>query len=143
MGLFSDLFGAGTTPGTTSPGGLSTPEYTRHTTAPEPMTIPGNGTAPLLVRQAQADGRRPCWARGRKAMFHRWVDAAHPVPPRGAEINEKTRYYQFRSTTALVEFEDGTCARVYPNEIQFADTGGFDEYAWLPMTEGGTDDGAE
>lgn len=99
-----------------------------------------------VILRHNADGRRPCWARGRKAMFHRWVESAHPVPPRNiqaAQIDEKTRYFQYSSTQALVEFEDGTCARVWPNEVQFADLGGFDEYAWRPMTEGGREDGAE
>lgn len=112
---------------------------------PTPERVP-HPAMRIAVTMEPADDRRPCWVRGKKAMFHCWVNAAHPVPPRNVpveQIDEKTRYFQFRSTTALVEFEDGTCARVYPNEIQFADGGRFEDYAWLPMAEGGQEDGAE
>lgn len=143
MGILHDIFG--------KPGyGANTPRYD-----PPPMPkcqthspnfVPPASRIPVPeprivnVNMPQADNRRPCWARGRKAMFHRWVESAHPVPPRNIQaeqIDEKTRYFQYCSTQALVEFEDGTCARVWPNEVQFADLGGFDEYAWRPMTEGG------
>lgn len=63
-----------------------------------------------IMVQGRIDERRPCWARGRKALFHGWANVAHPVPPRGVELNEKTRFFQFRRTDALVEFEDGTVA---------------------------------
>lgn len=121
------------------------PPVPKHQT-PSPDFVPPASRIPapepriVNVNMPQADNRRPCWARGRKAMFHRWVESAHPVPPRNiqaAQIDEKTRYFQYCSTQALVEFEDGTCARVWPNEVQFADLGGFDEYAWRPMAEGG------
>lgn len=96
-----------------------------------------------IMVQGRIDERRPCWVRGRKALFHCWANVAHPVPPRGVELNEKTRFFQFRRTDAIVEFEDGTVSRCYPNEIQFADTGGFDEFDWRPMAEGGQEDGEE
>lgn len=91
--------------------------------------IPPQGTAIIIPEQIQ-DTRRPCWARGRKALFHRWVNSAHPVLPRGQEPDENSRYFQFRNVTALVEFEDGTVGRIYPNELQFADDGGFDKFTW-------------
>ncbi len=99
--------------------------------------------APRFIFREDTDQRRPCWARGRKALFHCWANVAHPVPPRGVELNEKTRFFQFRRTDAIVEFEDGTVARCYPNEIQFADDGGFDKFDWRPMAEGGQEDGEE
>lgn len=73
---------------------------------------------------------RPCIVGGRRAIFHRWVNSAHPVPPKGMEINESTRYFQFRRTDGLVEFEDGSIERVYPNEILFVDGGAFDLFDW-------------
>ncbi len=76
---------------------------------------------------------RPCYVKGRRAMFHRWANDARPQLPHGQEPGENARYYQFRSTKGLVEFEDGTVAAVWPNEIQFADGGVFHEYDWLPM----------
>jgi hypothetical protein len=116
------------------------------TTRPKPRTdngLPGSipqDFAPRFILREDADQRRPCWVRGRKALFHCWANTAHPVAPRNipAElIDEKTRFFQFRRTDGLVEFEDGTVARVYASEIQFADGGGFEKYEWLPMTEGG------
>lgn len=102
--------------------------------------------APRFILGEDPDQRRPCWVRGRKALFHCWANTAHPVAPRNipAElIDEKTRFFQFRRTDGLVEFEDGTVARVYASDIQFADGGGFEKFAWAPMIEGGQEDGAE
>ncbi len=82
---------------------------------------------------------RPCVVYGRKAIFHRWINSAHPVPPRGAEINESARYFQFRRTEALVEYEDGTVDRVFPTEIRFLDGGAFDQFDW--SAAGGESDG--
>lgn len=62
---------------------------------------------------------RPCWVDGRRAMFHRWTDSARPVKPRGMEDDETADRYQLHSVHALVEFEDGTVERVWPNTVQF------------------------
>ena len=64
---------------------------------------------------------RPCWVRDRKAVFHRWVETARPVKPKDMEDDENAEYYQLRNCHGLVEFEDGTVARVWPQDIQFAD----------------------
>ena len=71
---------------------------------------------------------RPCWVDGRKALFHRWANDARPTAPGG--VTENARFYQFRSSKAIVEFEDGMVARVWPNEVKFADTGFFDQFKW-------------
>lgn len=85
----------------------------------------------IIIPDQITDTRRPCWARGRRALFHRWVNSAHPVLPRGEEPGENARYYQFRNVTALVEYEDGTVARIFPDNIQFVDDGGgFDRFTW-------------
>lgn len=78
---------------------------------------------------------RPCWVKGRRALFHRWVNNAHPVLPRGAERTDSNRHFQFRRTEALVEYEDGTVERVWPTVVQFADGGAFKDHTWLPMEE--------
>lgn len=65
------------------------------------------------------DQRRPCWVNGRRAMFHRWTDSARPVKPRGMEEDELADHYQLHSVHALVEYEDGTMARVWPHTVQF------------------------
>lgn len=99
-----------------------------------PGTIPAPETM-LVPLEGQVDERRPCWARGKKAFFHRWVNSAHPVLPRGVEPSDKAHFFQFRSTRAIVEYETGCIECVYPSEIQFADGGGFEGCAWLPMVE--------
>lgn len=83
--------------------------------------------------QAQEAEYRPCYVNGRRALFHRWVNTANPSLPRGVEAtDEKARYFQHRSTHALVEYEDGFMARVWPQDIRFVDGGRFDEFEWLP-----------
>jgi hypothetical protein len=81
------------------------------------------------------DDRRPCWAHGRKALFHRWANSAHPVLPRGVAPSENARYFQYRNVTAIVEYEDGTLGRVYPSFLQFADGSGFDRFTWTPQID--------
>lgn len=74
--------------------------------------------------------RRPCIVNGRRAMFHRWVDSARPVTPRGIEEDETSERYQLHSVHGIVEFEDGTVQRVWPSEIRFIDHSEFEAYAW-------------
>jgi hypothetical protein len=80
----------------------------------------------------QATDYRPCYVNGRRALWHRWVNTARPQLPKGQEPDENARYFQFRSTHGLVEYEDGTLELVWPRDIQFADHGRFEDYAWLP-----------
>ena len=98
--------------------------------APPPAPAPHN------VVIMQENEYRPCYVAGRKALFHRWANTARPVLPRGVEPDENARYFQQRTTHGIVEFEDGTVERVWPQDIQFADDGRFKEYAWLPLREG-------
>lgn len=84
--------------------------------------------------QSQEIEYRPCYVNGRQALFHRWVNTANPALPKGVDANdEKARFFQHRSTAGLVEFEDGIVARVWPQEIRFADGGHFDKCEWLPI----------
>lgn len=78
---------------------------------------------------------RPCYVNGRKALFHRWSNIAKPQLPKGQEPSENARYFQFRGTYGVVEFEDGTVDTVWPRDIQFADGGHFRDYAWRPAME--------
>ena len=79
---------------------------------------------------------RPCYAKGRKAIFHRWCNTANPILPRGMEPNdEKARYFQYRCVQAIVEYMDGSVDRVWPQDIEFADGGRFDEMTWLPRSQ--------
>lgn len=79
---------------------------------------------------------RPCYANGRMALFHRWVNTANPALPKGVDAsNEKARFFQHRSTTALIEYADGTMDRVWPQDIRFADGGRFKEYEWKTLEQ--------
>lgn len=80
-----------------------------------------------------ANQTRPCWANGRRAIFHRWTDSARPVKPKGMEDEDTLDRYQLHSVHGLVEFEDGHMERVWPSNIQFADGGGFDAWDWEGM----------
>ena len=81
--------------------------------------------------RSQESEYRPCYANGRKALFHRWVNTANHTLPKGAETNsEKARFFQHRSTTALVEYADGTVDRVWPQDVRFVDGGYFAEFEW-------------
>ena len=87
-----------------------------------------------LAALQQDNEYRPCYVNGRKALFHRWVNTANPALPKGMDPdNEKAKFFQHRSTAGLVEFEDGIVARVWPQDIRFADGGHFDKYEWLTI----------
>jgi hypothetical protein len=85
--------------------------------------------APSITISQEID-YRPCYVDGRRALFHRWVNTAKPMLPKGQEPGENARYFQFRNTHGLVEYEDGTMETVWPQAIKFADNGHFKDYAW-------------
>ena len=62
---------------------------------------------------------RPCKVRGRKAIFHQWEEISRPVEP-SPMIGGHTGG-EFKRTYAIVEFEDGTIAEVYPESVTFCD----------------------
>lgn len=95
------------------------------------QTRQGQQPAIAITREIEY---RPCYVYGRKAIFHRWANDARPTLPNGETPGENSRYYQFRSTKAIVEYEDGTVGRVWPNEVKFADGGHFQEYMYLPLS---------
>ena len=84
---------------------------------------------------------RPCYVNGRRALFHCWTNSARPKLPNGQEPGENARYFQFRTTHGLVEYEDGTVDLVWPSAIKFAGNGRFKDYTWDPMEQG--DENAE
>lgn len=90
---------------------------------------------PPTVIIAHENEYRPCYVNGRKALFHRWSNMARPQLPRGQEPDDSARYFQFRGTYGVVEFEDGMVETVWPRDIQFADGGHFRDFAWLPAVE--------
>ena len=64
---------------------------------------------------------RPCWVKGRRALFHRWTDSARPVKPVNNDQTTDERMQKW-SVHGLVEYEDGTVEREWPSMIQFADS---------------------
>lgn len=70
---------------------------------------------------------RPCLADGKKALFHRWEDKSKIVEPSvmvGGHNGGVLKY-----TVAIVEYENGSVAEVFPNYIKFVD-GKINEYAF-------------
>ena len=97
---------------------------------PRPLKI----MSPAVIISQESE-YRPCYVNGRKALFHRWVNTARPQLPKGQELSENARFFQFRTTHGLVEYEDGTVDQVWPRDIKFADHGRFRDYAWDPAEE--------
>lgn len=69
------------------------------------------------------DYRRSCYFKGRRAMFHRWTECASDTPlmltEKGFIGGSSIKPY------GIIEMEDGTCMLASPEEIRFADGGGF------------------
>lgn len=62
---------------------------------------------------------RPCIVNECKALFHRWSEHADVIGPsllKGGHNGGEVRY-----TVAIVEFEDGSVAEVWPRDIRFLD----------------------
>ena len=82
--------------------------------------------------------RRPCYIYGimddvTKGFFHRWVlnskpDHSYDKYPELDYCGEKC------DVCALVELENGSIEYINPRYIQFADGGGFDEVAFIPLS---------
>lgn len=95
-----------------------------------------------ISTQTPENEYRPCYVNGRRALFHRWVNTANPALPKGVDADDdKARFFQHRSTTALVEYADGTLARVWPQDVRFADGGYFNKWEWLPVEKLSAEDG--
>lgn len=63
---------------------------------------------------------RPCLVDGKRALWHEWTTRWEIVPPSimvgghgGGQVS---------ASLAVVEFEDGTVAEVYPSRVRFLDT---------------------
>lgn len=76
---------------------------------------------------------RPCWVKGRRAVFHRWTDTARAVVPHGLPEIETEVRYQLWNVHGLVEYEDGTVERVWPQDIVFPKNDIFIDYDWNLM----------
>lgn len=73
--------------------------------------------------------RRSCYVGEKRAMFNCWSQENQIVEPsicvggHGGGV--------IAGVLGIVEFEDGSVAKVYPEKIQFADGGGFGEYVFF------------
>lgn len=70
---------------------------------------------------------RPCYVKGVKALFHRWIHKSEIVPPsvyvgghNGGVVS---------GTLAIVEYEDGRIGEARPTDIRFIDRK-FDDYCF-------------
>lgn len=63
---------------------------------------------------------RLCRVRGRKAIFHRWIEVATVVEP--SPLVGGSSGGQTNITLAIVEYKNGKVEQVYPGEIKFLDT---------------------
>ena len=74
---------------------------------------------------------RPCIVRGeesaKNALFHRWVDVAEVIPP--SPIRGGHGGGQLWCVYGIVEFEDGSVQKVFPERIRFIDRM-HSEFAW-------------
>lgn len=73
--------------------------------------------------------RRPCFINGKKAMFHQWTQESQIVPPSAMMGGHSGGVIS--TTFAIVEYEDGTVAKTYPEKVKFADGGEFAETAFM------------
>ncbi len=76
-------------------------------------------SAEQALKELAKKGFRPCLANGRKAFFHRWTECPDIVPP--SPMVGGAPGGVIKSTFAIVEYEDGTINRCYPEEIKFLD----------------------
>jgi len=76
-------------------------------------------------------GHRPCYVDGKKAMFHQWINRAQVAPP--SMMIGGHPGGQLWEVFGLVEFEDGHVGEAYPNNIVFADGGGFEHALFRSM----------
>lgn len=68
---------------------------------------------------------RPCFAEGKKALFHKWIEESEIVAPSVMVGGHNGGV--IKAAFAIVEYEDGTIAKVEPHKIKFAD-GKFYDY---------------
>lgn len=66
---------------------------------------------------------RPCIVTGKEnaknALFHRWVDVAEVIPP--SPLRGGHGGGQLWAVYGLVEYEDGSVQKVFPERIRFID----------------------
>ena len=64
-------------------------------------------------------GLRPCLIKDKKAVFHRWTEFSEVIAP--SMLKGGTPGGEIKITLAIIEYEDGSVHRCYPEEIKFLD----------------------
>lgn len=62
---------------------------------------------------------RPCIVNGQKALFHGWEQKADVIPP--SLMRSGHSGGEIRLALGIIEREDGTIHKAYPEEIRFID----------------------
>lgn len=73
--------------------------------------------AGINMLMGYSEALRPCFVKGRKALFHRW---SHHSKIRDALLQGQASGV-IAADFGIVEYEDGTVEEVYPCSIQFCD----------------------
>lgn len=77
----------------------------------------------------QTTGLRPCYAHGKKALFHKWVQRRELISSSIARGGHNGGEVEL--TLAIVEFENGQACELHPRDIRFADSAGlFKQFAF-------------
>lgn len=78
---------------------------------------------------AATAGLRPCYVKGAKALFHKWVQRRELISSSIARGGHNGGEVEL--TLAIVEFENGQAYEVQPRDIRFADSAGlFKQFAF-------------
>lgn len=65
-------------------------------------------------------GLRPCMAKNRKALFHKWAEKSRIVGPSPMVGGDNGGV--IKGVVGIIEFEDGTVVERLPSDIRFLDT---------------------
>lgn len=72
---------------------------------------------------------RPCYVNGKKALFHRWTDVPMVSPSKMLMVRDANKATEYVGL-AIVEYEDGTVDRVFPEQVRFV-PGLMNEYDFM------------
>lgn len=84
---------------------------------------------------------RPCYVNGKKALFHRWTNVPM-LSPSKVLVYGNTKDAEDVVAMAIVEFEDGTIDRVFPEQVRFV-PGLMNEYNFMEAVMNETGDATD
>ena len=80
----------------------------------------------ITIRTAEY---RPCYVNGKKALFHRWTNVPMVSPSKMLMVRDANKATEYVGL-AIVEYEDGTVDRVFPEQVRFV-PGLMNEYDFM------------